>query len=102
MTDQDEEDRNSETEANDAEVGPKTDGPSRRTVLQTAAGLTAVGALNAGSAHAYSYDGLRDALVTPLERDRIPPSQGARNWITNVAYWYEFPSNNPEDLEVWG
>lgn len=85
---------------------PAVGGPSRRTVLKSAAGITAVGAAAAGSAEALEFEGLEQglerAIVNPLQRDRIPPSQGARNWITNVAYWYEFPSNDPEDLEVWG
>ena len=79
-------------------------GVSRRDVLKAAAGaaVTAATTISAGAAKAETFDGLSNALASPLQRDRIPPSQGQRNWITNVAYWYEFPSNNRDDLEVWG
>ncbi len=77
----------------------------RRNVLKSAAGVTAMGALGAlgaNRAEANLPDGLTNAVMNPLQRDRIPPSQTARNWIMNAAHWYEFPSNDPNDLEVWG
>ncbi len=35
-------------------------------------------------------------------REHFPYSQTNRNWITNVAYWFEYPSSDKEVLEVWG
>ena len=75
MTDHDgdHEDHTPKDTTEDTDAGVESAG--RRTVLKSAAGVTAMGALGAQKAAA----NLPDAVVTPLQRDRIPPNQGARN-----------------------
>lgn len=71
-----------ETESVDGQEPRKLD---RRTVLKGAAGAAAAaGTLAGAKAEAETFDGLESALVSPLQRDRVPPTQGARNWIMNL------------------
>ena len=105
MTDQKDQKENERTNDTGQEQDGGVENTGRRDVLKTVAGATAIsalGGLGAGTAKAQQKGGLTDAVVSPLQRDRFPPTQGARNWTTNAAYWYEFPSNDPNDLEVWG
>ena len=108
MSDQKDDQEQNENEAADGSERKQDAGEvntGRRDVLKSAAGVSALGALGAlgaETAEAQQKGGLTDAIVSPLQRDRFPPTQGARNWTTNAAYWYEFPSNDPNDLEVWG
>jgi hypothetical protein len=74
---------------------------SKRDLLKVAASAAAASAaVGATSAQAYGIDGVQDAL-NQTGRQRLPFRQGQRTWFANIANWYEFPTTNPEILEVW-
>ena len=75
--------------------------PSKRDLLKAAAAAAAAGAvLGASQAHAYDAPaGVQNAL-NQTGRQRLPFRQGERYWFANIANWYEFPTTNPEILEV--
>lgn len=78
----------------------------RRAVLKTAAVSTtaavAAGALHTGVAKAYDAPAAVQKSLEKPGRVRLPFGQAERNWLANIANWYEFPTNDPEILEVWG
>lgn len=59
----------------------------------TVAGATGITASPASA----EYKGTEEAGGT----SRLPFVQGG-NWINQIAGWYEFPTNDRNELEVWG
>jgi hypothetical protein len=90
--------------SNDEHEPGKTSGvfdQGRRDLLKAAALSAAVGAsAGAGSARAYGIDGVQEGL-NRTGRQRLPFRQGQRTWFSNIANWYEFPTTDPDVLEVW-
>ena len=79
---------------------------SKRDLVKGAAAATAATAtatlLAASSARAYDAP---EAVKNALEktgRVRLPFGQAQRNWLANIAYWYEFPTKDQDVLEIWG
>lgn len=90
--------------SNDEHEPGKTPGDfdqGRRDLLKAAALGAALGAsAGAGSARAYGIDGVQEGL-NRTGRQRLPFRQGQRTWFSNIANWYEFPTTDPDVLEVW-
>jgi hypothetical protein len=76
--------------------------PNKRELLKASAAAIAAGTIfNASFTRAYDApSGVQDAL-NKTGRQRLPFRQGQRNWFSNIANWYEFPTANPDILEIW-
>ncbi|MGD9260131.1 MAG: twin-arginine translocation signal domain-containing protein, partial [Desulfobacterales bacterium] len=77
---------------------------NRRTLLKataTAAAAAAAGALSAGKLMAYDAPEAVKKSLEKTGRVRLPFGQAERNWLANIVNWYEFPTRDPEVLEVW-
>ncbi|MGD9193777.1 MAG: hypothetical protein PVH58_17785 [Desulfobacterales bacterium] len=77
---------------------------NRRTLLKataTAAAAAAAGALSAGKVMAYDAPEAVKKSLEKTGRVRLPFGQAERNWLANIVNWYEFPTKDPEVLEVW-
>lgn len=78
---------------------------TRRDLMKGAAVTAAAAAAVASASGTAHAAGLPDAVRGSLEktgRVRLPFGQAQRNWLSNIAYWYEFPTNDRNVLEVWG
>lgn len=66
-----------------------------------AAAITGTGALVSSAAHAEKSPLLERVAEAVIDRDHFPFAQTKRNWLANVPNWFEFPSKDKNELEVW-
>ena len=72
---------------------------SRRDMLKGAA-IAAAGMMSSPMVNASEYDAFNNFKAN-VKRDNFPFAQSKRKLLANVAYWFEFPSEDKTELEVW-